>query len=297
MRASAIRHLATADTGMRVAAALFKHTVQIWDLTLAEKISEFNTVLDYGGRRLALSPNGESCIAAAWQKGKRGGIACYDVTRGVEVWHRVDIRHTQRLRFSSSGKNIFCGLEDGRLQNLSVSTGETLDALAGLQNIIDSPHTGQMLWDTRTRGFLIRGTSEFQIPRLTFGLLDAVFSPDGLCLSEAAGPVRCFDCRSGIERWRYQPADGKHVLRLTYCNGIFYGVEWDYKRGGSCSLVRFAADDGRNEQICRLNAWENEFCLGADLLITSDGEIIRVADGETIRRLEFQQTDYPDPDR
>jgi hypothetical protein len=297
MRASAIRHLAAAQRGAWVAAALFRQTVQIWDLNTAEQLSELNTVLDYGGHRLALSPTGQFCVTAAWSKGKRGGIACYDVTTGVEVWHRVDIRHTQRLRFSSTGHTLFCGLEDGRLQNLSVSTGETLDALAGLRDIVDSPHTSQLLWETRSRGFLIRGPLEFRVPRLTFGLLDAVFSPDALCLSEAAGPVRCVDCRTAQERWRYQPPNGTHVLRLGYSKGVFYGVERDYQHAACCTLVRFSEEGGREDQICGLTGWKHEFCLGAEFLITSDGDVVRVADGETIRRLRFPQTDYPDRDR
>ncbi len=126
MKASAIRHLAGAFNAPRVAAALFERTVQLWDGQTAQQISQFETVLSFGCHRLALSPSGEMCVAAAWQKGKRGGVTCYDAATGAVLWHRTDIRHTQSVRFSAAGNSIWCRLEEGRLQHLSASTGETL---------------------------------------------------------------------------------------------------------------------------------------------------------------------------
>jgi hypothetical protein len=297
MTASAIRHLAAARMAPRVAEGLFKHTIQLWDLHTADRLSQFNTVLDYGGRRVVLNPTGELCVAATWTKGRHGGVACYDALTGSLLWHRTDIRHTQRVRFSCAGESIWCGVQGGRLQHLNAGTGATLDALAGLEDVLDSPHSKQLLLETRTRGFLIKGPNDFRVPRLTLGLLDAVFSPGALCLSEAAGPVRCLDCHTAEERWRYEPPKGTHVLRLTYrpTDRYFYGVEREYERGSSRRLLRFAADSGECEQICQLSSWEEEFCLGSDAIVTSNGEVICVAEGNIINRLAFPQTEYPRP--
>ena len=50
----------------RVAAALFERTVQLWDVRTAQQLSQFETVFSFGGRRLALSPYGDLCVAAGW---------------------------------------------------------------------------------------------------------------------------------------------------------------------------------------------------------------------------------------
>ena len=196
MRSSAIRHLAAARRAPCIAAALFERTVQLWDVQTGEQLSEFDTLLSYGGRRLALSPNGDYCVATAWTKGERGGVACYDAMTGEALWHRADLCHTQRIRFAPSGGKIWCGFEEGPLQELSVSTGETLDKRAGLLDIIDEYPPHQLL-DPRSGDFVFQAAKLFRIPRLTVSLLDAVFGSDALCLSEAGGPVRCIDVTTG----------------------------------------------------------------------------------------------------
>src|SRR5262249_48495794 len=215
-RASAIRQLAAARSSPRVAAAFVEHTIQIWDLQSAERLSEFDTVFDFGGHRITLSPNGDICVAAGWTKGKRGGVAGYDAIAGSVVWHRADIRQAQFIRFSFRGDIIWCGVEAGRFQQLDARTGATLDNFVGIKSIVDSPHSNLLLLETRHRGFWIKGSKKIHVPNLSFALLDAAFSSDALCLSEAGGPVRRLDCHSGVEQWRYNPPGDTHVLRVYY---------------------------------------------------------------------------------
>jgi hypothetical protein len=181
--------------------------------------------------------------------------------------------------------------------------------LAGLEAMIDSPDARQFLWVRLRHGYLTKGEAEFRIPRrmtlerrepnemiravvivppMEEHFYDAVFCSDALSVSEGES-VRCFDRHTGKERWQ-QPTTGR-VLRLSYSEGYFYGVE--YETDGIRSLVRFAEGDGKFDKVCRLSGWENEFCPDG-LLITSNGEVIRVANGEVIRRLEFPQKDYSD---
>jgi WD40 repeat protein len=296
MRGSAIRELVAAQNAPRVAAAFNQHTIQIWDLHAAELLSQFDTVFDSGGRRVTLNPTGDLCVAAAWKKGRSGGIACYDSLTGSRLWHRTDIRHNQHLRFSSAGESIWCGVEDGRLQRLDARTGETVESRVGFRDVFDSPYGNQVLFEHRTRAFLFEGVNSFRIPKLTFGLLHAAFGPGVLCMTEAGGPVRCVDCQSGEERWRYEPPADTHVLRLTFCpsDGCFYGVEWEYQHGKSRLLLRFDADSGQRDMLCQLSSWEEEFCLRGDALIASNGELISVSDGRIEKRLGFPQMEYPD---
>lgn len=302
MRASAIRQLAAAQSAARLAAAFVERTVQVWDLCSFERVSQFDTVYEFGGHRITLSPTGEACVAAARQMGRNGGVACYDAVDGSLLWHRTDIGHTQFLRFSCGGKTIWCGVEDGRLQCLDAGSGTTVDTLAGIKRVLDSPHSNLLLLETRSRGFLIKSRSQLRIPNLTFALLDAAFSPDCLCLSEAGGPVRCLEPDSGAELWRYEPPKNAHVLRLGYrpADQRFYGVQWEYEHGTSRVLLRFSGE-GAHEAIRQLRSeilerpsWDEQFGIDGDVLVTSTGEVISVLDGSVMNRLAFPETEYPD---
>jgi len=68
MRNSAIRTLIAAARKPIVAAAFVEHTVQIWNWSTGEQLSEFDTVFQHGGHRLALNPGADSCVAASWKK-------------------------------------------------------------------------------------------------------------------------------------------------------------------------------------------------------------------------------------
>jgi hypothetical protein len=296
-RASAIRELAAARNAPRIAAAFVERTIQVWDLRNSELLSEFDTVYDFGGgHRSALNPTGELCVAAGWLKGMRGGVACYNGLTGVRLWHRTDIRQTLFVKFSCSGEFVWVGLYSGRFQKLDAGTGATVDQFVSVGEVFDSPYSKLLLLAMRKRGYLLRGAKDSRIPNLSFGLLDVAFSPDRVCLTEAGGPVRCLDCQSGVEIWRYEPPRDTHVLRLNYrpADRNFYGVQWEYGHGTSRTLFRFADGGGRYEELCQLHSWYEEFCEDGDVLVTSVGEVISVAGGRIINQLMFPQKDYPD---
>jgi hypothetical protein len=133
MRGSAIRQLVAAQSAPRVAAAFVERRIQIWDLDSSEQLSEFNSIFEFGGHRVALNPSGDICVAASWKKGKCGGVAAYDVLTGSLIWHRTDIRQAQFVRFSSGGDVVRCGVEVGRFQKLDAGTGATVDAVTGIK--------------------------------------------------------------------------------------------------------------------------------------------------------------------
>jgi hypothetical protein len=296
MRASAIRHLAVSSRSSRAAAAFFEHTVQIWDLREQEMLRQFETALSFGGNRLALDPGGEMCVTAGWEGGKRGGVACYAARSGKILWHRVDLRHTQRLRFSSDGENIWCVPDAGPTKRLDSSTGKTRDSIAALRDVFESPNSVELLLERRKRDYLLRAEKDLQIPRLSFAILDAAFGPESLCISEAGGLTRCFDSSNGVERWRYDPGRSRHLLRLWYrgTDSAYYGVQWEYERGRFRTLVRLDGENGRSTELCQLTSWAEEYCVSLDCLVTSGGELLKLSNGRLSARLAFAQADYPD---
>ena len=294
MRASAIRQMTAASQARRLAAGLFKETVSIWDLSSKAQLAEFKTVLDFGGERLALSADGNLCAAASWRSGASGGVACYHAASGETIWHRKDIRRTQIIRFSATSKTISCGLDEGQLLRLDARTGETVESIARVRDTIERSDAGVALFDYLERGYVLKGPSEIEIPRTTGTMLDAAFSADLLCLSESAGPVRCFEIANGTERWSYETAPDSHVLQLHFArfDGNFYGVAWGGGGTNPRVLLRFASKTGKSTEVRRFYAWEQAFSPCDETLVTSAGEVIDLINGITLHHLPFPQTDY-----
>jgi len=235
-----------------------------------------------------------SCVAASWKKGKRDGVACYDARSGQTIWHRPDLRRVQGLRFSALGEAIWCSMEGGPVRRLDARTGLTLATIRAVQDVVESPYSDHSL-QLRRAEFSIEGAKSIRVPRLTFGMLDAAFSPDALCLTEAGGPVRCLDCDTASERWRYQPPHSHHVLRISsQADQSFYGVQWGYEHGGSVTLIRLSHDHGAFTEVCCLNSFPDACCFGADVVVTSAGDVVSLSQGKILRQLAFPQRDYPE---
>jgi hypothetical protein len=92
-----------------------------------------------------------------------------------------------------------------------------------------------------------------------------------------------------MERWRFAPTSGSHVLKLHYnpVDGFLYGVLWAYEDGRFRRLLRLDPRDGRCEQICSLGSWDEAFGAVGQQLITSSGDIIALATGQVTGSLAF----------
>ena len=291
MKRSAIRHLACSPTSPYLAAALFEYTVQIWNLDILSQVGEFETILTFGGSRLALDTSGQFCVAAGWGS----GIAAYRAPSGEVLWHRKDLKHVQSVTLEPSGTKIYCGRDEGALHILESHTGETIVRLPGVEEVIESLFSPQLLLVSRGRDHTVRGRKEFRVERLGFALLDGVFGEDFLCLSEARGPVRCFNSATGAELLRFLPDSGTHVIKLGYrmADGFFYGILGNFERRGVCNLLRFEARSGKCYEVCPLdNSWEIQFCRGGDLLVSGEGTLINVSDGKILGTLDFPTQEY-----
>src|ERR1017187_8983145 len=183
MRGSAIRHLAITDQLSIVAAAMFSNTVQIRSWETAEQLGEFETMLDFGGSRLALTPDGSICVVGAWGQPGRGarGLAAYSIPDGRILWNRKDIRHIQYVRLSGTGREIYCGVEGSAAHIIETASGDPIRRLKSAKQIVGSRYTPHQLVVQRGK-YLVLGKHEFEIFPLSFGCLDAAFSPEAVCI-------------------------------------------------------------------------------------------------------------------
>ena len=323
MRGSSIRHLAVTDESSIVAAALIEKTVQIWCWKTGQQLGEFQSMLDFGGRRLALTPDGAVCIVGAWGQRGRGprGLAAYSIPEGKLLWNREEIRHIQHVRVSGSGQEIYCGVEGSSAYIIEATTGETLGRIRGAIKVVGSRYTQHtLIMQKRPRvvrqcgypssmvsftypNYLIRGPSELEIRPFSFGLLDAVFSPDSLCLSEPKdalhpreniGGIRLIDLETGEPRWHIDI--GSNDLAFNSSDSRFYCIAAPDSNPRASSLIRLASTLRDCDQVALLGdqCWEAAFSPSGTILVTAQGDVFATSTGDLLMHLEFPEHDYPD---
>jgi WD40 repeat protein len=284
-----VRHLATSFGGAKAVAAAFTGTVSAWDIQSGEHLSTFETVLDFGGRRLAINERGDLCAAAAYS---RCGLACYETGKGSLVWARADLKQLQRLSVSADGSRLYCGSEITACAVLDFETGQSLDLWRGVRCVVESRYESIVLLD-QAHPVMRRVDTGASIPvtRTTFAFLDAAFGPELLCVSESGGPVRALETQSGHEVWRCEQPPGRHVLRLKYVGSerAFAAVEYSYTQPGCPrALVLLDAVTGVRLSVADLGFLaEAEFCTEGQHLLTSDGQLLSTRTGNVVRTLTF----------
>jgi len=131
---------------------------------------------------------------------------------------------------------------------------------------------------------------------LSFSVISAAFSESLVCISEAGGPVRAFDVRTGVEAWRFTPAKGTHLIRVAFCDALdsFVGVSWPYEKGGEVFLQRFSPADGSPQVIVEAGSWtQSEFYSRGSRLVTATGAVFDVASGNRVGVLPLPPVESP----
>ena len=268
-----IRHLAPASRSPRIAAGHFESKVFIWDLRSRSSSPGFDTVLSFGGSRLALTPAGDICIAAGYES---GGVVGYDALDGSVTWQRPDLRKCQTVISSRDGMNVFCCFDDRPMEVLDPKTGATLERVKAVRGIHESRFDNSRLLETTALS--IGGQwGTHTIKRTTFAVLDAAFGPGMVAVSESGGPVRCLDLH-GKDIWTYVPPAGIHVLKLDWSSTAehFVGIQWPYQKGGPKALVLLGKNSRKIADLGSVP--EFAFAEDGDILVTSTGRLLSVTD-------------------
>lgn len=288
MRESAIRHLAACDESSLIAAAFFESRVQIWRWETGRQLGEFETILDFGGRRLVLAAGGSVCVTGSWNH----GLAGYSVPDGACLWKRPDLRQIQLLTLSPSGEQVNCGFETGPLAVIDSKTGATLKTVRNAVRVF-SGRFGCDLIENRKKYHVI-GENAFEIPALSFGLLDAALSPESVCISEPKTGIHCVDLASAEQLWRHASLGSNH---LAFCTADynFYCVALKNSPPHDGSLVRLAPSLMDCDQVAFIGpCWEAAFSQSGTVLVTMRGDVYQTSTGHLLNQLDFPQRDYPD---
>jgi WD40 repeat protein len=289
-RRQLIRHISTSYAGTVIAAGEFERHVQIWDIESQTRIAEFETTLDFGGTRLAISPNGKSCAVGAYHV---HGIALYDATNGTELWRRKDLKKVQKIRASHDGSRLLCGFEGKAFQPLNMDNGRSKPSLRGVQDIFESVYDDLMIVDRIGKDFKLVNNNQQQVatvPRTTFAALDFAFAPKKIAITESGGSISCYDVNGGGKLWEHNPGNGVHALDLTYneSSGTFAAITWPYQNGGQHQLLNLLAETGKTEGAFPIDgAHEFAFCSKGSTLISSDGKLRNTATGDVYGTIPF----------
>jgi WD40 repeat protein len=286
---TAIRHLAASRDGSVLAAAEFESTVHLWDLETLAPLRTFETTLDFGGSRLAVSPDGGLIVVGSYES---DGIAAYRSSDGSEMWRRKDLKKVQQLRFSHDGRLVCC-FDGSPCERLDPMSGKSGKALRGVRKFWASDIGSQCLL-VHARDYVLADakTNLAIIPKASFAVLSAAFSPSEICISEAGGSVRCFSLKSGAMLWRFDPPEGTHFLRLAYqeSSDQFVGISWPFQNGGCYKLCRFDRDSGEARPQAEISsAYACAFWRNGSRLITASGAVIDLTSGHVEATLAFPQ--------
>jgi len=266
------------------AAGQNENIVTVWSFREQRKISEFKTILDFGGFRLAMPSYSDLIISTgSWSR----GVTSYTAEHGDILWSRSDLKNIQQVcDLSNNGLPLIgIGLDSGSYHILRVDTGEDHFKLAGVKNIYASPFEPFYLLVDSTRHIhlsTLRLPSIWEHPFNSFGMLHAAFSPEQIAFSEAGGCVSCFDFY-GTKLWEFHPQADHHVLRLVWDIALqrWLAIDWNFKSGGTKHLFEIDIEGTARPLMSLGNCQQAEFSSDGTYLIISTGKVISTQSATT----------------
>jgi hypothetical protein len=260
-----------------------ENIVDVWSFSERKKLSDFNTILDFGGFRLAIAVSSSTIISTgSWTK----GIATYTIANGSMLWARSDLKRIQQVCDLSDDKLPLIGvsIDSGPYHILRADTGEDHSKLAGIEIIYASLFEPLYLLVDNARQVHL---SALRIPSIwkkainSFAILHAAFSPKEVVFSEARGPVSCFDFY-GTKMWEFQPQENHHILRLVWDMALhrWLGIDWNFKYGGPKSLIEIDIAGSARPLMNIGNCQQAEFSPDGNYLIISTGKVISTQSAE-----------------
>jgi hypothetical protein len=181
-----IRHISTSLSGHTIALAEFEKRVQIFDINSLHIISEFDTVLDFGGQRLAISEDGKICICGCWG---RHGICAYETETGKLIWRPEDLIKAQHIQILySDNSKFFAQFEVGASRIFDINTGLETDKVHGAKYFFNSMYLEIDIIDKSNKIQIIdRHTKKIKtkIERQSFATLDLEIADNCFAISES----------------------------------------------------------------------------------------------------------------
>ena len=300
-----IRHIAAAAASDRLfLTAEFEHRVRVWSFAERSLTAELDTVLDFGGQRLALCGSATPIVVAgAWE---RHGVCGYALD-GTRLWQRKDLRQPQHISPAAGGALVVAGLGQRPLHVLDAESGETVATVRAVRHFFDSPFSDAGLGSTYGQVALI-GKGDWKVrwkSSLTesTSVLSAAAGPNAFAVGEGGGFgshgwstswVTCLSL-SGDQLWRWACPSQVNCPALAWDDEAseWLGVLNHVNNERPDTLVRWSADgEVISEHALDLFA-EYVFLPGGRHLVTSDGAVRETRDGHLVWQLPTHEGAAP----
>lgn len=263
--------------------------IEIWDVIEHHKICNFNSVFEIGGKRLAISEDGEYCAVAAYDI---YGVQLHDTRNGKLLWKRNDLKKAQRLTFSNYYNAVVACFSKKSCHLLSLDSGETIKTFRGIREYWESP--------LKKIALLVKANS-FEIYYLdaeksitkrklnSFAMIEAVFIKDNIFILEADGVARYYDLEDLDMIWQYFPPQNFRVVAIGYRSDTADAVILERNRfsGSDLALTILDITSGKVKKKFLLNdfVYPGSFVSCGKYYVNIEGEIVNTEDG-SINRLQ-----------
>ncbi|MGQ0608797.1 MAG: hypothetical protein ACT4OQ_10100 [Chloroflexota bacterium] len=271
-------------------------SVQVWSIPHQTPHTEFDTILDFGGRRLALcsGPDRLVVVAGAWE---RHGICGYDARTGERLWQRQDLKQVQALS-PVDGDAVAACFDTRPMHVLDAASGATVATVRGVRRFWQSRHRAVGAAEVMGHVALV-GTDDWRVrwraPVAGFALLDAAFAPAAVLVSDAvdftvdAGAVCSLDCFSltGELLWQRRTARETNVPWLGWDAEAaeWLGITHHVENREPEMLSRWSRDGELLSRVALGLVGEYAFLPAGKLLVTGHGDLVETRAASQVGRL------------
>jgi outer membrane protein assembly factor BamB len=289
VRPPAFRHVAAAAcSDTHFLTAEFEHRVRLWSMPDRTAVSELDTVLDFGGIRLALcgTDSAPIIVAGAWE---RHGVCAY-AADGTLLWQRKDLRQPQHIAPASGGTLVVACSDYRPAHVVTAEAGETVAKVRAVRRFYDSRFADVGLGEVYEHVVLV-GTDDWEVrwkaPIEGFGILAAAAAPGAFTIAGTGqAPVTCLSV-DGEPLWRWLPPSDVNCPALAWDAEAsnWLGVLNHVNNERPDTLVRWSQDGEivSEHPLALFTAYD--FLPSGRYLVTSDGGVHDTRDGRVVWQL------------
>ncbi len=255
------------------------------------------TILNFGGRRLALCTTSDRMVvvAGAWE---RHGICGYDASTGERLWQRRDLKRVQSLSPAGDGSAVAACFDSCLMQVLDAASGTTIATVRAVRRFWQSRHVAIGAVEVLGHVALV-GSDDWRVrwraPVAGFALLDAAFAPDAILVSDAVdstfdanavGSVYCFSL-TGKLLWQRQPPPETNVPWLGWDTeaGEWLGIRHNVEKREPEMLLRWSRDGDQLSRVALGLVGEYAILPAGRLLLAGQGDLVDTKAARQVGRL------------
>ncbi|MFJ7183697.1 hypothetical protein [Lysinibacillus xylanilyticus] len=253
--------------------AEFEKKVTLWSLATKKKLSEFDTILDFGGQRMVLIPFPSPIVVTAAYY--RKGVAAYDALTGEKLWHRKDLTKVQYVDRLIIDDEIVIGL--GRSQGpytiLNLRDGSTKEQIRGVRRIFTDNKGLKKFIVKDAQAKLIDVTNNKVLFKDKIDPKSVEFLDEHFVVNTYKKIV-CYDFEGQIV-WQYNCPE-RHIIRnlsRDVKEDEWLIILWNSQTGGPVSICRINDSGVLVSEKILGEVFLNEFIKEGKVVITSDGEV------------------------